>query len=115
MRSIMRHYRVKKVIHGIAHITGGGLIENPPRVMPEGLGLALRRTWDVPAVFTWIQKLGQIPDDEMYRVFNMGVGLVLIVADYYADSILRTLRGEANVSAWDIGEVVPGRTGVTIE
>jgi len=113
LKTIYRHYRVKRIVHGIAHITGGGLIDNPPRILPDGLAIRLRRTWDVPKVFPWLQALGQVPDDEMFRVFNMGIGLVLIVAEYYADSIARTLHKELNLPAWAIGEVTAGEKGVT--
>jgi phosphoribosylformylglycinamidine cyclo-ligase len=112
LRTVARHYRVKRIIHAIAHITGGGLIENPPRVLPSGLGLRLHRIWEVPAVFPWIQKIGSISQEEMDRVFNMGIGMVLIVAPYYADSMVRTIQKEAEIAAWDIGEVVAGITGV---
>jgi len=108
LKAIYRHYRVKRIVHGIAHITGGGLIDNPPRILPEGLALRLRRSWDVPPVFTWLQSLGQVPDAEMFRVFNMGIGLVLIVSDYYADRVARTLRDELDLPSWVIGEVIEG-------
>ena len=108
LKGIYRHYRVKRIVHGIAHITGGGLIDNPPRILPEGLALRLQRSWDVPPVFPWLQALGGVPDAEMFRVFNMGIGLVLIVSDYYAESIARTLRDELDVPSWVIGEVVEG-------
>ena len=108
LKSVYRHYRVKQVIHGIAHITGGGLIDNPPRILPEGLGIHLKRSWEVPRVFTWLQETGGVPDEEMFRVFNMGIGMILVVAEYYAESIVRTLRTEANLPAWVIGEVTKG-------
>src|SRR6185437_6721662 len=109
VKTVYRHYRVKRTVHGIAHITGGGLIDNPPRVLPEGLAIRLKRgSWEVPAVFPWLQALGQVPDEEMFRVFNMGIGLVLVVADYYAEAIARYLRTEVNLSSWVIGEVVSG-------
>ncbi|HEX8202658.1 MAG TPA: phosphoribosylformylglycinamidine cyclo-ligase [Isosphaeraceae bacterium] len=108
LKTVYRHYRVKRIVHGIAHITGGGLIDNPPRILPEGLSLRLRRVWDIPPVFPWLQSLGSIPDAEMFRVFNMGIGLVLIVAEYHAEAIARYLRDEADQPAWVIGEVVPG-------
>ncbi len=112
LKAVYRHYRVKRIIHGIAHITGGGLIDNPPRILPDGLGIELQRVWHVPPVFPWLQALGGVPDEEMYRVFNMGIGLVLIVAEYYADSIVRTLSKEAGVPAWVIGRVVEGEKAV---
>ena len=113
MKTVYRHYRVKRIVHGIAHITGGGLIDNPPRVLPEGLAIRLQKgSWDIPPVFPWLQTLGSVPDEEMFRVFNMGIGLVLIVAEYYADAIARYLRNEVKLPAWIIGEVVAGNREV---
>ncbi|MBV8558843.1 MAG: phosphoribosylformylglycinamidine cyclo-ligase, partial [Planctomycetaceae bacterium] len=90
LKTVYRHYRVKRIVHGIAHITGGGLIDNPPRILPDGCAIRLRRgSWEVPRVFPWLQALGHVPDAEMFRVFNMGIGLVLVVADYYAEAIAR--------------------------
>ncbi|MDB5350005.1 MAG: purM [Planctomycetota bacterium] len=113
LKTVYRHYRVKRIIHGIAHITGGGLIDNPPRILPDGLAIRLTKTWAVPPVFPWLQTLGGVPDAEMFRVFNMGIGMVLIVAEYYANSIARTLTDEADVPAWVIGEVTEGNKDVT--
>jgi phosphoribosylformylglycinamidine cyclo-ligase len=115
LKCVYKHYRVKRIVHAIAHITGGGLIDNPPRVLPEGLGLRLRRVWDVPPVFEWLRRVGDLPDVELYRVFNMGIGLILIVGEYYANSIVRTLREEAGVPAWVIGDVAEGAREVVIE
>ncbi len=113
MKTVYRHYRVKRIVHGIAHITGGGLIDNPPRILPEGLAIRVQKgSWEMPKVFPWLQKLGGVPDDEMFRVFNMGIGLVIVVAEYYADSIVRTLRKEANIAAWVIGDVIAGNREV---
>ncbi|MEO6810668.1 MAG: phosphoribosylformylglycinamidine cyclo-ligase [Isosphaeraceae bacterium] len=114
LKTVYRHYRVKRVVHGIAHITGGGLIDNPPRILPEGLAIRLRRdSWEVPKVFPWLQALGSVPDAEMFRVFNMGIGLTLIVADYYAEAVARYLREEIELPAWVIGEVTTGNRDVT--
>jgi len=116
LKSVYRHYRIKKIIHGIAHITGGGLIDNPPRILPDDCAIRFRRdSWELPKVFPWLQRLGRIDQDEMFRVFNMGIGLIVIVSDYYAESIVRTLATEAKVNAWIIGEVVPGEKTVTWE
>jgi phosphoribosylformylglycinamidine cyclo-ligase len=115
LKSVYKHYRVKRIVHGIAHITGGGLIDNPPRILPEGLSIRLRRNWDVPPVFAWIQRTGQIDEAEMFRVFNMGIGMILIVSEYYAESIARTLSTEAQTPAWVVGEVVPGQRDVSID
>ena len=92
VRSVLKHYKVKSVVHGIAHITGGGLHENLARILPPGVGVTIDRgSWPVPPVFTWLQQLGDVDDAEMYRVFNMGVGLVLVVSPYYAESIQQQL------------------------
>jgi phosphoribosylformylglycinamidine cyclo-ligase len=113
LKATYRHYRVKRIIHGIAHITGGGLIDNPPRILPEGLQIRLNRgSWPIPPVFRWLQETGGVPDAEMYRVFNMGIGLVLIVSEYYAESIARRLTEEIGVPSWVLGEVVAGPKGV---
>ncbi len=88
VRQVLNHYRVKNVVHGVAHITGGGLLENLGRIVPPDLQLQVQPgSWDVPPVFPWLQQLGEIPDDEMNRVFNMGLGLVMIVSPYYTKSI----------------------------
>jgi phosphoribosylformylglycinamidine cyclo-ligase len=116
LKSVYKNYRVKRIVHAIAHITGGGLLDNPPRVLPKGLALRIDRgAWQAPPVFDWLQQLGAVPLVEMFRVFNMGIGLVLIVGEYYADSIVRTLRAEADMPAWVIGEVVAGDGGVQIK
>ncbi len=88
VRSVLSHYKVKSVVHGIAHITGGGLHENLARILPPGVGVTIDRgSWPVPPVFTWLQQLGEVDDAEMFRVFNMGIGLVLVVSPFYAESI----------------------------
>jgi phosphoribosylformylglycinamidine cyclo-ligase len=116
LKGVYRRYRVKRVVHGIAHITGGGLIDNPPRILPEGLALRLRRgSWEVPKVFPWLQAAGNVTDAEMDRVFNMGIGMVLIVADTNADAIARNLTKKLRLPAWVIGDVVAGNRDVTWE
>lgn len=113
LKSTYRHYRVKRTVHGIAHITGGGLIDNPPRILQEGLQIRLNRgSWPIPPVFQWLQQAGSVPDAEMFRVFNMGIGLVLIVSDYFAEAIARRLTEDIGVPSWVIGEVVEGPKGV---
>jgi phosphoribosylformylglycinamidine cyclo-ligase len=92
VKSVLGHYRVKQVVHGIAHITGGGLVENLARIVPSEVQIVLDRgSWDVPVVFPWVQGLGGIASDEMERVFNMGVGMVLVVSPHFADSIRKQL------------------------
>jgi phosphoribosylformylglycinamidine cyclo-ligase len=113
VKAVYRHYRVKRTVHGIAHITGGGLIDNPPRILPKGLAMSLRRgSWEIPPIFPWLQSTGKVATDEMFRVFNMGIGLVMVVADYYAEAVARYLRKEGKTPAWVIGEIVPGDRNV---
>jgi phosphoribosylformylglycinamidine cyclo-ligase len=105
VRSILAHYRVKGVIHGIAHITGGGLQENIERILPGGVRLEIdRESWTVPPVFPWLQRLGDIDDEEMANVFNMGIGLAVIVSPYYAESIQHQLA-DLGAASWPIGHV----------
>jgi len=104
----LRAYRVKRAVKAVAHITGGGLVENLPRVLPAGCDVELRRgSWDVPPVFDLIARRGRVARKEMERVFNMGIGLVLIAAPYYANAIRARLvrRGERCAV---IGRVVRG-------
>src|SRR5688572_7701476 len=101
-------------IRALVHITGGGFEGNIPRVLPEGLGVRIRRgSWEVPALFRLIQKGGSVPDDEMFRTFNMGVGMIAIVAPGDLHEVEHSLerRGEA---AFVMGTVVPG-PGVVLE
>jgi phosphoribosylformylglycinamidine cyclo-ligase len=113
VKLIRRNYRVKQIVHGIAHITGGGLIDNPPRILPEGVAIRLDRgSWTVPLVFPWLQSLGSVSDSEMFRVFNMGIGMVMIVAEYYAEAIVRHVKYKAKIPAWIIGEIIAGNREV---
>ncbi|PIA40007.1 hypothetical protein AQUCO_02500018v1 [Aquilegia coerulea] len=98
-------------VKGIAHITGGGLTDNIPRVFPKGLGAAIYEdSWSVPSLFKWIQEAGRIEDAEMRRTFNLGIGMVLIVSPEAADRILGEYHG-SNL-AFRIGEVISDE-GVT--
>jgi len=103
------------VVKGAAHITGGGLTENVPRVLPDGLGAVVRQgSWPVPPVFRLIQEgdgARRISDEEMYRVFNMGIGMVLIVSREAAQDAAAALSGTGE-QVYEIGEVCPGG-GVT--
>ena len=93
---------VLPLIKGMAHITGGGLPENVPRVLPEGLGAWLdTSTWEVPPIFALIQETGQVDRDEMFRVFNMGVGMVLVCSKEYVGPVTSEIP-----EAWVAGRVV---------
>jgi phosphoribosylformylglycinamidine cyclo-ligase len=108
VREVLNHYKVKSVVHAIAHITGGGLHENLSRVLPPTVdALVERDSWPIPPVFPWLQALGDVDEAEMFRVFNMGVGLALVVSEYYAESIQQQLAGHG-LEAWRIGRAVEG-------
>lgn len=93
-------------IHGLVHITGGGFYENLPRALPEGLGATIDATsWERPAVFDFLKTHGEVPTEEMYRVFNMGIGLAVIVDD--ADGVIETAK-DCGFEAWEIGSVKGG-------
>jgi phosphoribosylformylglycinamidine cyclo-ligase len=112
VRRVLGYYKVKKVVHGIAHITGGGLRENLARIVPAGIHIALDRgSWNVPGVFPWLQQLGDVDADEMDAVFNMGIGLVLIVSPHYAESIRHQLA-DCGLKSWTIGSASAGQRGV---
>ncbi|CAL4887967.1 unnamed protein product [Urochloa decumbens] len=95
-------------VKGLAHITGGGFTENIPRVFPPGLGAKIiTGSWEVPPVFKWLQQVGNIDDAEMWRTFNMGIGMVLVVSREAADRIIKGNHGSN--PAYPIGEVIQGK------
>jgi phosphoribosylformylglycinamidine cyclo-ligase len=101
-------------LHGLSHITGGGLVDNIPRVIPEGLEVVLeRKSWRSEPIFEWLQQQGRVPDAEMYRVFNCGIGMTIQLAAADADKAIGLLR-EAGQEARVIGEVRSGTRGVVI-
>jgi phosphoribosylformylglycinamidine cyclo-ligase len=101
-------------VHGLSHITGGGLVDNIPRVIPEGLEVILQRSsWPRSAVFEWLQQQGKIADAEMYRVFNCGIGMTVHVAANDARRAIGLLR-DAGQEALVIGEIRAGTRGVVI-
>lgn len=115
LRQILKNYKVKTVVHGVAHITGGGLHENLERVIPPGCQAVIQRNaWPVPAVFSWLQRLGDVAQAEMDRVFNMGIGLALVVSPYYAESIRHQITA-IGFDNWQIGRIVEGSHGVVWE
>ena len=98
-------------IHGLAHITGGGMIDNLPRIFPEGVGATIRRgTWQEPPIFGLIQRMADVSDDEMFHVFNMGLGMLVIVPTEEAERVIGLLPEDAKL----VGEIVPGDGHVTV-
>ena len=105
VRKVLTHYKVKNVVHGLAHITGGGLRDNLERILPAAVRAEIDPgSWPVPPVFPWLQRLGGIEDEELARVFNMGLGLVMVVSPFFAESVQRTLE-DAGLPTWRIGRI----------
>jgi phosphoribosylformylglycinamidine cyclo-ligase len=101
-------------VHGLAHITGGGLVDNIPRVLPDGLEAVLERdAWDRGPVFDWLQRAGRVEDAEMFRVFNCGIGMTVQVSAADAPRAIEILR-DGGQSALVIGEIRAGTRGVVI-
>ena len=108
VHNVLAYYKRKGIVHGIAHITGGGLAENIERILPLGLQIEIdSQSWQQPAVFPWLKQLGQVATDEMFRVFNMGIGLVMIINPVFAETIGRILNDLGHQN-WVIGQVAAG-------
>ena len=111
--ALMRQMKVK----GLAHITGGGLVENIPRALPEGVSAVLRKSaWPMPPLFNWLQQHGGVAEAEMHRVFNCGIGMTVIVAEADADAAMRMLS-EAGERVYRIGRIeaqAPGQARTVV-
>ena len=98
-------------VKGMAHITGGGLVENVPRVLPEAVTAVLQqKSWPLPPLFQWLQKEGQVADAEMHRVFNCGIGMVVIVAAADAERAIALLTEEGE-TVYSIGCIETRQAG----
>ncbi|SFK32834.1 phosphoribosylformylglycinamidine cyclo-ligase [Marinilactibacillus piezotolerans] len=96
----------EQLIQGISHITGGGFVENLPRMLPEGLAAKIEKgTWEIPGIFKLLEKEGQLKTEEMYEIFNMGIGMVLAVSEGKVEKVLKELK-HTGEKAVIIGEVV---------
>jgi phosphoribosylformylglycinamidine cyclo-ligase len=96
-------------IKGMAHITGGGITDNLPRVLPHGTAAVVDTSaWEVPPIFTWLQRGGDIPRDDMLRTFNMGIGLIIVTGRDHAEALIDELAARGEHDARVIGEIVPG-------
>ncbi|MGI9519168.1 MAG: phosphoribosylformylglycinamidine cyclo-ligase [Pirellulaceae bacterium] len=113
--AILENTRRRGAIHGIAHITGGGMAENIERILPGGVDIVIDgKSWDIPPVFPWLKKLGNVSLGEMYRVFNMGIGMALIVKPTQAAKI-QQIVADLDLGGWQIGVVRKGRGKVKFE
>ncbi len=102
------------LIKGLAHITGGGFYENIPRILPQDCRVEIRRdSWSIPALFSLLQEKGRVPVREMYRTFNMGIGMIAVVREKDKAAVLRQLE-LVRQEAWEIGRVVKGKKAVRI-
>jgi len=102
---VLERFAANAEIAGIAHITGGGLVENVSRILPKGQSLNIDRCWEVPKVFSWLQLLGGVDDAEMDRVFNRGIGLVFVVRPAIVAEVLSVISSATGFRAWNIGQV----------
>jgi phosphoribosylformylglycinamidine cyclo-ligase len=113
--AVFRGYRWKKPVHGIVHVTGGGLVENTPRILPGDCDAVLDRgAWPEPPVFELIRRLGEVPEEEMARVFNLGLGMLLIVSEPHAAAIARRVE-RAGATCHRVGRIEPGSGAVRFE
>jgi len=98
----------KGLVHAMAHITGGGLTDNLPRILPKGAGAVVKvGTWEIPPIFRVLAEGGKVPEEDLWRTFNMGVGMVLVVDPNQLDETLKRLR-KAGIQGFPMGNVVPG-------
>ena len=102
----------QKVIRGLAHITGGGLTDNIPRILPEGTSVLIRRgSWPIPDLFKLLRRLGNVSEDEMFRTFNMGIGMVIVCSKKDAEIVAQHLRAQGE-TVYVIGMVIEGNREV---
>lgn len=107
---LKQNFRIK----GISNITGGGFYENIPRMVPKGLRVRIdSNSWQIPQLFKFLQNTGNIDRRDMFNIFNMGIGMVIVVDETAADSVVKYLT-ENNVGAYVIGEIIKGRSGVEL-
>ena len=102
-------------LHGMAHITGGGLPENLPRCIPDGLvGSIDIKTWQIPEIFTWIQENGDVPLKDLWNTFNLGVGFCLVLPPLAVKSALQIVQ-ENGLDSWVIGHIEESKYSLTQE
>jgi phosphoribosylformylglycinamidine cyclo-ligase len=112
---LLSQYKVKKIVHAMAHITGGGLVGNIPRVLPKDCDAVIKKSsWPGHRIFTFLQETGPVEEDEMYRVFNMGIGFVMIVAEDFAGAIIKKLKRYGE-KVYRIGRITTGTGEVVLK
>jgi phosphoribosylformylglycinamidine cyclo-ligase len=109
IRPLLGRNRIK----GMAHITGGGITDNLPRILPPGTAARVNRAaWRVPAIFRWIGEAGRVPEYDLRRALNMGIGLILVVSPGDADAVRKELLTAGEANSVVIGEIVSGDNDV---
>ena len=112
---LLSQYKVKKIVHAMAHITGSGLVGNIPRVLPKDCDAVIKKSfWPRHRIFTFLQEIGPVEEEEMYRVFNMGIGFVMIVAEDFAGAIIRKLKRYGE-KVYRIGRITSGSGKVVLK
>jgi len=107
--SIIKPLLASGLLKGMAHITGGGITDNLPRMLPEGTSALIDRSaWVVPSIFQWLQRTGGVPDADMLRTFNMGIGLIVACEEVQTNRVLSDLARAGEPAAVRIGRVVTG-------
>ena len=105
---------IAPVIKGLAHITGGGFVDNIPRILPKKCDVTIRKgSWEMLPIFDIIQAKGGVPEEELYQVFNMGIGMTVMVDPRKAEAVLKFIRARGQKS-WMIGEVIQGEGKVKL-
>jgi phosphoribosylformylglycinamidine cyclo-ligase len=111
---VLRPLIERQLVKGLAHITGGGITENLPRILPDGIAAEIRRSaWEVPPLFRLLQDAGGVADDEMYRAFNMGIGMIVACAERDVRTIIATLKSAGERRPVVIGALVAGERHVS--
>ena len=112
---LLSKYKVKRVVHAMAHITGAGLPGNVPRILPKNCNAVIKKSsWPRPTIFNFLQKLGPVQEEEMFNVFNMGIGYMVIVAEDFADAAARLLIAEGE-KVYNIGKITKGTGQVVLK
>jgi len=110
--NVLRTYKKKRPVHGLVHITGGGIVGNVPRIVKSPFDAEIKLgSWNVPPIFNLIKEIGNVADEEMFRVFNMGIGMIMVVSEASARSINKRLK-KLDVNAMIIGRIVKGNGAV---
>ncbi len=109
MKPVLEFFDTEVDIRGIAHITGGGFIENIPRILPKDLDAQIKKgSWPVLPIFSFLQKLGDVSEKEMYRTFNMGIGLILVVPQREKERVKEILKKHPKYQIYEIGKIIKG-------